>query len=274
MRKAAEELQHYAEVHDALTVLERPPGGRAPESEHAQALAAGLATFESVGVQYANPWHPNAIQGLCTTPTATPSLELVGHVRAENPGVDVRWIAPDELSPDDLTNHVIVLGGADSVYAPGRRVGALKYLLDRLDLPVATESAGRRRRRSTTASSSCGWTKRAAGPATARVARSTPPVRRRQQGGRVLDEGQPRLEYDVALLGRFANPLNLSATITICSGIFSRGTYGAVRALTDATLRARNERYLAGTSTCRTSGSCCTSPSSPARRAPSPLPRT
>jgi hypothetical protein len=50
----------------------------------------------------------------------------------------------------------------------------------------------------------------------------------------------------VALLGRFPNPLNLSATVTICSGIFSRGTYGAVRALTDATLRARNERYLAG----------------------------
>jgi hypothetical protein len=67
-----------------------------------------------------------------------------------------------------------------------------------------------------------------------------------RQGERLLDEGQPRLEYDVALLGRFPNPLNLSATVTICSGIFSRGTYGAVRALTDATLRARNERYLTG----------------------------
>jgi hypothetical protein len=29
------------------------------------------------------------------------------------------------------------------------------------------------------------------------------------------------------------------------AGIFSRGTYGAVRAFTDATFRARNEQWLA-----------------------------
>jgi len=58
------------------------------------------------------------------------------------------------------------------------------------------------------------------------------------------DEGFPQLEYDVALLARLANPLNLDATLTLCAGIFSRGSYGAVRALTDAKLRGRNEKFL------------------------------
>ena len=66
-----------------------------------------------------------------------------------------------------------------------------------------------------------------------------------RDGRRVFDSGQPRLEYDVALLWRTVNPLNLGATLTVCTGIFSRGTYGAVRALTDANLRGRNEKYLA-----------------------------
>ena len=154
-------------------LLERPPSEVTPESEHAQTLAAGSATFESVGVQYANPWHPNAISTLHNG-DADAVIELVGHVRAENPGVDVRWLAADELASDDLTGHVIVLGGADSVYAPGRRVGALKYLLDRLNLPVATRAAARAATRSTTASSSCSSTKTGSRTLTVPVARSSP----------------------------------------------------------------------------------------------------
>jgi transcriptional regulator with XRE-family HTH domain len=244
LRKAADELQHYATVHDALTVLEAAARELDPNSEQARTLQSARATFESVGVQYANPWHPNAI-GTLHNGDGDALLELLGHVRAENPGADVRWIAPDELSPDDLTGHVILLGGADTVHG-GVRIGALGYLLDRLDLPVESrlppdgdpeydsefvvqlDDEGK--------------------PARTGTRREThaPRFVLDPAGRRLLDNGQPRLEYDVALLGRFANPLNLSATVTICSGVFSRGTYGAVRALTDATLRARNERYLAG----------------------------
>ena len=38
----------------------------------------------------------------------------------------------------------------------------------------------------------------------------------------------------------------MSARITMCVGGFTRGTYGAVRAFTDAHLRTRNERYVRG----------------------------
>ena len=50
---------------------------------------------------------------------------------------------------------------------------------------------------------------------------------------------------DVGLLARVPNPNNSLTTLTICSGVFAAGVYGAVRTLTDDTLRKQNESYLA-----------------------------
>ena len=52
------------------------------------------------------------------------------------------------------------------------------------------------------------------------------------------------LREDVALFARAVNPLNRKRTVTICSGMYGRGSYGAVRALTDARFRDRNADYL------------------------------
>ncbi len=243
LREASDEVQHYERLHDALAVLEKAASKLKDDSEHARTLQAALASFESVGVQYANPWHPNAIHSLHNA-DADAVLELVGHVRAENPGVDVRWISPDELAPDDLTGHVVVLGGADDV--SGDRSRALGYLRQRLDLPVYARLRPGGDLEYDSEFVVLVDDEGSPDPRGSRTEVHEPRFVLDRQGERLLDEGQPRLEYDVALLGRFANPLNLSATVTVCSGIFSRGTYGAVRALTDATLRARNERYLAG----------------------------
>jgi hypothetical protein len=49
---------------------------------------------------------------------------------------------------------------------------------------------------------------------------------------------------DVALFARAVSPFNRKRTVTICSGMYGRGTYGAVRALTDARFRDRNAEYL------------------------------
>jgi hypothetical protein len=48
----------------------------------------------------------------------------------------------------------------------------------------------------------------------------------------------------VALFARAVNPFNQQTTATICSGMYGRGTYGVVRALTDPDFRERNTRYL------------------------------
>jgi hypothetical protein len=205
-------------------------------------LSEALASFHS-GVQYANPWHPNAITSLRNA-DIDGVVELVGHVRAENPGNDVRWLHSDDVSANDLTGHVILVGGGDQVAGRTGGTGPLQYWRDRLDLPFRTETSvggdieydsyfvlsvaedGSPRKDGT------------------REEHYAPRFALAPDGERVVQNGEPQIEYDVALFARQVNPLNQSATVTICTGIFSRGSYGAVRALTDASLRGRNERYL------------------------------
>jgi len=47
----------------------------------------------------------------------------------------------------------------------------------------------------------------------------------------------------VALFARSVNPFNRKRTASICNGMYASGTYGAVRALTDARFRDRNAEY-------------------------------
>lgn len=57
--------------------------------------------------------------------------------------------------------------------------------------------------------------------------------------------GEPQLIEDVALLARLPNPFNSDRTLTIFNGVHSRGVFGAVRSLTDASIGESNERFLA-----------------------------
>jgi hypothetical protein len=43
---------------------------------------------------------------------------------------------------------------------------------------------------------------------------------------------------------RLRNPFKINRTLTICNGILSRGVFGAVRCLTDVSVREENEKYL------------------------------
>jgi transcriptional regulator with XRE-family HTH domain len=238
--EALAELERYipaAEVLRRLVQLGRSRREAIDEADWNR-LARG---FEGGGVQYSNPWHPNAIHSLWNGDMDA-VIELHGHIRAENPGTDVRWLLDTEVQPDDLTaGHVVILGGTTTFFIFAG--GPLDYLRRRLDLPVEpvfspedAEYGGQfvvmlddEGRPSSSGARSEGHAPRFL----------------EKDGVRVSEHGEPVVEYDVALLWRTANPLNTSATITVCTGIFSRGTYGAVRALTDAHLRARNEKYLA-----------------------------
>jgi hypothetical protein len=57
-------------------------------------------------------------------------------------------------------------------------------------------------------------------------------------------DAAPFLREDVALFARAVSPFNRKRTVTICNGMYGRGTYGVVRALTDARFRDRNADYL------------------------------
>jgi transcriptional regulator with XRE-family HTH domain len=147
-------------------------------------------------------------------------IELFGHVRAVNPATQVAIRAPDEMEADDLTSHLVLLGGVD--WNP-----VLRDALYRLDLPIkqASRRTGDQYDGVFTVTATDGSTQEFA------------PVLDRQ-GSRIT------LREDVAHFYRGDNPHNALRTLTICNGMFGRGTYGAVRALTDARFRDRNEEYL------------------------------
>jgi hypothetical protein len=146
-------------------------------------------------------------------------VELHGHVRAENPELAVHFKMPSEVGHDDLTGHIVLIGGvvwneitervSKMAGLPVRQVEHPR--LQSGEIFLATEADG---------TETEFWPKWAGGE---------PGV----------------LVEDVGLLARVPNPLNSSRTLTICNGIHSRGVYGAVRSLTDIHLRESNERFIA-----------------------------
>ncbi len=168
-------------------------------------------------IPYTNVDEPDFIE-LLTYSELDSLFELYGHLRAANPGSHVyRRIAP-ELKHDDYHTHLAVLGGVDW--------NALtRTILERLRLPV--------RQVADWGTDGAQYFEVENDGATERY----PPVLRDSGGQMVLEE-------DVALFARAANPFNRARTVTICNGMYGRGTYGAVRALTDAEFRDRNVDYL------------------------------
>ncbi|MDP4504698.1 helix-turn-helix domain-containing protein [Nonomuraea turcica] len=145
-------------------------------------------------------------------------FELWGHVRSVNPhsrGV-VRTMA--DLQSDDLTTHVVLLGGVDYN-------AVTEYTLTRIELPVRQipDWAGEK------------------GPYF-EVERDGDTER--YYPVTVGSGDSLRLQEDVAFFYRGVNPFNVERTLTICNGIYARGVYGAVRALTDARFHDRNAGYL------------------------------
>ena len=143
-------------------------------------------------------------------------VELFGHVRAENPTSDVRFKLATELVADDLSGHVVLLGGLGWNQATMWFARKINLPVRQVDDPKIKEgdvfelTRGRDRERFYPA----------------------------QEEGLGLTE-------DVGLLARMRNPINTARTLTICNGVFGRGVLGAVRCLTDSQIRNSNEAYLA-----------------------------
>lgn len=139
-------------------------------------------------------------------------LELHGHIRAVNPAADVRVSQANEMGEDDFTSHLVLLGGVD--FNPVNQ-----DISRRLKLPVRQQMRP---------------SDEDAGFFSTEDGERFEPVR--DQDGSLLE--------DVAHFFRGRNPYNARRTVTLCNGMYGRGTYGAVRALTDAKFRDRNEDYV------------------------------
>jgi len=143
-------------------------------------------------------------------------IELHGHIRAENPELGVFYKASPLVVPDDLSGHVVLLGGivwneitqrlSEMAALPVRQIADPGVETGEI---FVTDPAGKQK---------------------------FLPQWQHDSGGTLIE--------DVGLLARTPNPINSNRTLTICNGIHSRGVLGAVRTLTDARLRESNEQYI------------------------------
>lgn len=143
-------------------------------------------------------------------------FELHGHLRAANPTSQVSYRTAQRLEPDDYTTHLVSLGGVDWNQAT-------VSLLSQLQLPVRQ-------------------VRDAAGDVFFEVEEHGHTAQHRPYFEEM--QGRKILREDVALFARAVNPYNRVRTVSICNGMYSGGSYGAVRALTDARFRDRNAAYL------------------------------
>ncbi len=181
-------------------------------------ICARLPTELTMTMPYANPDNPDYTR-FYTIADVDALVELHGHIRAVNRASHVEIRAVDELKADDLTTHLVLLGGVDwnavtedltsRLHLPVRQQARLNG--DAFDSSFDVEDDGGRRTLS-------------------------PSIERHPDG--------VTLKEDIAFFYRGISPYNVRRTVTICNGMFARGTLGAVRTLTDRRFRDRNEGYL------------------------------
>ena len=147
-------------------------------------------------------------------------VELHGHIRAVNPNTEVNIRLPADLTGNDYTAHLVLLGGVDWN-------DLTRQVLEVVDVPVSQVSF---------------YDDNPDGVAFEvrdgdQVQRFPPTLRENKDGKKLLIE-------DVAHFVRGPNPYNKLRTVSICNGMFGRGTLGVVRTLTDKRFRDRNAAYL------------------------------
>lgn len=216
---AALDLVEAARMDEVAVSLNTGPW-RFRDGKTITLVCAQLPRDLSAAAAYTDLDSPDYIQ-LYTYSELDALFELYGHLRAANPANQVDLRIADLLTPDEFTSHLVSLGGIDWN-------AATSTLLEDLQLPVRQIA---------------NWGE--GGAADDVYFESDDGQKFRPE----LDEaeGKKKLRFDVALFARAVNPYNKLRTVTICSGMYGRGTYGAVRALTDARFRDRNTRYVNST---------------------------
>lgn len=142
-------------------------------------------------------------------------IEVFAQVKADNPVGMIRLLSPDELAQDFALNHLVIVGGA-----AWREVSiATPWFAQNIDivLPIAQKTE-----ETYVFECSVGEEKRKFSSL--------------HVGGVLIQ--------DVGLIARVPHPIKPEKTVTVVSGITSRGVHGAVLCFTDSHVRDDNERYL------------------------------
>jgi transcriptional regulator with XRE-family HTH domain len=191
--------------------------GKGPRSalwHFADPIAVSIVCSEAVDPpSYAEPSHLN-YSAYARYADLDAMIAVYGQVKADNPARMVRILPAGRLVRDFALNHLIYIGGAAS--------NAASLFAQDIPLPTAEEIPG-------------------SDPVTHLLRCSVGEETREFRSSRD-DEGT--LMEDVGLIARSPHPLIPGGTVTLLSGITSRGVHGAGLCFIDAHLRDTNERYL------------------------------
>jgi transcriptional regulator with XRE-family HTH domain len=143
-------------------------------------------------------------------------ITVYGQVKADNPARMVRILPPERLARDFALNHLIIIGGAAS--------NAASLFAQDIPMPAAEEIPG-------------------TDPVTHLFTCTVGSETREFRSSRDEDGN---LVQDVGLIARGPHPIIHGGTVTLLSGITSRGVHGAALCFIDPHVRDNNERYLAG----------------------------
>ena len=140
-------------------------------------------------------------------------IEVFGQVKADNPSRMIRILPTGRLGQDFALNHLIIIGGAAS--------DAASLFAEDIPLPAPKEIPD-------------------TDPVTHLFECS---VGEETREFRSIWDGES-LVQDVGLIARGPHPIIPGGTVTLLSGITSRGVHGAALCFIDSHLRETNERYL------------------------------
>jgi transcriptional regulator with XRE-family HTH domain len=138
-------------------------------------------------------------------------ITVYGQVKADNPARMVRILPTERLARDFALNHLILIGG-----------NAAPLFVQDIPLPVAEEIPGTDQ--------------------VTHLFRCTVGSESREFRSSRGDDGN--LVQDVGLIARGPHPIVPGGTVTLLSGITSRGVHGAALGFIDSHVRDTNERYL------------------------------
>jgi transcriptional regulator with XRE-family HTH domain len=138
-------------------------------------------------------------------------ITVFGQVKADNPARMIRILPTDRLVEDFALNHVILIGGE-----------AADLFAQDIPLPVPEEIPD-------------------TDPRTYLFKCS---VGSQMREFRSLRDDEGTLIQDVGLVARGPHPIVPGGTVTLLSGITSRGVHGAARCFIDSHVRDTNEQYL------------------------------
>jgi hypothetical protein len=184
-----------------------------PDSHVITIVVAKLPAYEVPETSFTDPASPDYVE-LYSYADLDSLIELHGHIRSVNPRSVVHFRTADALSQDDYTTHLVLLGGVDWNVVTRAVIAQTEVPVNQEGRPNVSDVGGFE----------------VVEDGTTRVISP------------ILDDRE--LVQDVAQFYRGLNPYNRKRTVTICNGMFGRGTLGVVRALTDANFRDRNESYL------------------------------